>query len=436
MRYFKQSWQVIKQNKLFSSVYIVGTALAIAMVMAYAIVWYIKIAPVPPELNRGRVLYMSSLTEMDAEGGRMVSNMSKNFVNTVFPDGNLPQEIECVAEYGKSDKSSIKVYSGNVPDGVHAAVNYVTANICKVFDYRFLYGMPFTEEEGRAGVKKAFITREYAWKLFGKEDAVGEIVKVNSCDYVVCGVVKEVSNITNTSYGDIWLPITTWNLYGGSYFGNTQMLGSLSVIILARSSAGFPAIKKYVDGRIRQINASLSGSTLSIYGQPDSHFVSIFRKNTNAEPKLWNNFLQIAVILLALLLVPAVNLAGIIASGMERRLEELGIRKAFGASRSRLLWQILCENFLLTFTGGMLGLLISWVIVWYAAGLIFQMADFSDNYEVVIDQAFITSGMLFNIRIFIMAFAVCLLVNLLAAIVPAFLSLRKNIIYSLTCTKK
>ena len=68
---------------------------------------------------------------------------------------------------------------------------------------------------------------------------------------------------------------------------------------------------------------------------------------------------EMGVWLLLLLLVPALNLSGMIASRMEWRLPEMGVRKAFGATRGRLFAQIIWENLLLTVLGGVLGLLIS-----------------------------------------------------------------------------
>ena len=47
--YFKQAWQLLKQNPLFSSVYVLGTGLGIAMTMSLVIIYYIKMAPVYPE---------------------------------------------------------------------------------------------------------------------------------------------------------------------------------------------------------------------------------------------------------------------------------------------------------------------------------------------------------------------------------------------------
>ena len=39
--YFKQAWQLLKQNPLFSSVYVLGTGLGIAMTMSLVIIYYI-----------------------------------------------------------------------------------------------------------------------------------------------------------------------------------------------------------------------------------------------------------------------------------------------------------------------------------------------------------------------------------------------------------
>ena len=49
--YLKQAWELLKQNKLFSMLYIVGTGLAIAMTMIMAVVYYVKNGPLLPQAN-------------------------------------------------------------------------------------------------------------------------------------------------------------------------------------------------------------------------------------------------------------------------------------------------------------------------------------------------------------------------------------------------
>ena len=58
---------LIRQNKLFSSLYVLGTGLAIAMTMIIAIVYYIKIAPIYPEVNRSLTMRMKGVS-MSKEG--------------------------------------------------------------------------------------------------------------------------------------------------------------------------------------------------------------------------------------------------------------------------------------------------------------------------------------------------------------------------------
>lgn len=41
-QYFKQAWQLLKENKLYSTIYILGTALAITMVMIVSVFIFIK----------------------------------------------------------------------------------------------------------------------------------------------------------------------------------------------------------------------------------------------------------------------------------------------------------------------------------------------------------------------------------------------------------
>ncbi len=56
MRYFRQALALMREEKLFSGIYIAGTALAIAFTMVMAVVYYIKLAPIYPEPNRARTV--------------------------------------------------------------------------------------------------------------------------------------------------------------------------------------------------------------------------------------------------------------------------------------------------------------------------------------------------------------------------------------------
>lgn len=172
---------------------------------------------------------------------------------------------------------------------------------------------------------------------------------------------------------------------------------------------------------------------MNLLGQPDDAFTASFRKGNRplSIHKIRRSF---AALLLVFLLVPVLNLSGLNSSRMEKRLPELGIRKAFGATRTVLVRQVVTENFLLTFLGGTVGLTTSYLLVYFLShwlvpsSILYNITDMSAQLG---DAVGVTPAMLFNVRIFIGALLAVLLMNLLSSLVPAYRFTRKNIIDSL-----
>lgn len=135
------------------------------------------------------------------------------------------------------------------------------------------------------------------------------------------------------------------------------------------------------------------------------------------------------------MLVPALNLSGMISSRMERRLPEMGIRKAFGATGERLFSQIVWENLLLTCLGGIMGLILSFSMVYFAKSWLLTMLDGGTQPLPDSVQMSITTDMLFNPTLFAVTFVVCVVLNLLSALIPTCVALKKDIVYSLSRQK-
>ena len=140
-------------------------------------------------------------------------------------------------------------------------------------------------------------------------------------------------------------------------------------------------------------------------------------------------FILIFSVIFLLLLVPSINLTGMTASRMKKRMEELGIRKAFGAQNRTLLLQILYENLLLTLLGGLIGLLISYGLSFMLKGWLLGNYDWDgSSLTASID---LSPGMLINPAIFGYTLIFCLILNLMSALVPAWRALRRPIVDAL-----
>ena len=111
---------------------------------------------------------------------------------------------------------------------------------------------------------------------------------------------------------------------------------------------------------------------------------------------------------------------------MDSRMEEIGVRKAYGAANRQIITQVLWENMLLTLLGGLAGLLLSYLIVVTSSNWILTLFDsfvMNPGREMTI-----TFEMLFNPVVFGSALLFCVLLNLISALIPTVWSLRRNII--------
>ena len=138
-------------------------------------------------------------------------------------------------------------------------------------------------------------------------------------------------------------------------------------------------------------------------------------------------YLQYALALAVILLVPSLNLCGLSNSRMQQRFSELGVRKAFGATRGVLIRQILNENMVLTLLGGFVGLLFSYLAVY-----VLRTWLFTNSFNIGTSGDFsLSMGALFSPVVFLLAFAFCFVINMLSAGLPAWMAARRPIVDSL-----
>jgi len=423
--YIKQAFSLLKQNKLFSGIYIIGTGLAIAMVMVLVVIYYIKFADIYPETNRSRIITVRQIKEKDKGNNTFIAPLSYRCIKEMFYTLETPETVSGVSD---------SYYMVEYPDGelVNLPVMYTDADFWKVFSFSFLKGKPYSEEEFRSGMSEAVVSASFAKKVFGEIDVIGKRMKVNFRDVRICGVVKDASFATSNSFSQIWLPYTCLPNYEMSWGSSNYIGGGFKVHILMRSGEDYAKVADEINQKFHKASNSQDKYTLSVIGNPDKHWENALRESSDgAETNVKKILINSGLICLLLLLVPAVNLSGMISSRMEKRTSEMGIRKVFGASRSSLLNQILYENLFLTCLGGLLGLLFCYVIILFSHNWILNLMD-AEAYPIPDGVSVqIMPSMLFNPVVFIITFCICLLLNILSALLPAWKSLRKNIMDSL-----
>ena len=134
-------------------------------------------------------------------------------------------------------------------------------------------------------------------------------------------------------------------------------------------------------------------------------------------------------ILLAFLFIPALNLSGAISSRMNSRMTEVGVRKAYGATDKQIIMQVLSENLLLTFIGAIMGLIMSYVVVYTCSSWIITFFDPYIYTEPTAKD--INTDMLMNPTVLLSTLLLTLVLNVASALIPTVIALKKDIVQSL-----
>ena len=120
-----------------------------------------------------------------------------------------------------------------------------------------------------------------------------------------------------------------------------------------------------------------------------------------------------------LLIVPAINLSNLLHSRMHKRITEIGVRRAFGCTRSRIITDIIWENFLITLVGGLVGVALGVVFAMTYSGLYENMRTFGTEVTPAISSVL-------NWGTILIAVAVCFILNIISASIPAWQASRLN----------
>lgn len=421
--YIKQAWMMIRQNKLFSSIYITGTGLSIALTMTLFVILYIKFAPLYPEYKRNYTLIINSIekTEKDSTSNNYwQSTPNFHLVNMIR---QLPS-VDAVAGIFMGWETSPHKDATTEYATIPVVLKYTNADYWKVYDFEFIAGKPYSDSDVASKTKNVVISQSCAKHLFKTEDITNKIINVSGIEYKIIGIVKDVASVMdNKTAADMWAPYTTTN-----YTDIEDLLGDCELAITAKSPDKIEILKSEIAEMMHKYNQQDKLYNYQLFG-PDIFWASQFRQGKMLNEK--EEFLKYGYILFALLIIPALNLSGMISSRMNKRLPELGIRKTYGATNSQLLSQILWENFLLTIIGGLVGIIISYTILLCGSAWITNILTTGLTEQVQLLSDNLSLEMLFNWWVFVAVLTISFILNIVSALIPASISLRQTIINSL-----
>ncbi len=213
-------------------------------------------------------------------------------------------------------------------------------------DYTMASGSWFTSAEEANHSRVLVVGPTVVSELFGGQDPVGQTVQVNGTNYQIIGVTAPKGSNGATNQDDVGIaPLTAVQDTLTGYAGVNQ------IVVQAKSRDQLNAAQTEVTNILNRLDPptadSLTGSNFSVINQS-----SIIQTST-ASSKVFTTLLgEVAAISL---LVGGIGVMNIMLVSVTERTREIGIRKAVGARHGDILIQFLVEAVLVSFFGGLAG---------------------------------------------------------------------------------
>ncbi len=336
--------------------------------------------------------------------------------NNNFGAGNIPsaQDYEDMRAAQQSfammtgylNGSTINVTYKNNPQRYTGG--YVTEDFFKIIGVSPIMGRDFTAADNKPGAEKVALLGYEIWQrdFNGDPKIVGQAIRINGKAATIIGVMPKGFKFPVSE--QLWVPL--YNEFppkprGDPSANGPAVMGRLKPgVSIDQANAEFVGLAK----RMAKDNPKSNGQLTSASVQP--------LLNTFTGPQLRQTVFAMLAAVILVLIIACVNVMNMQFGRAALRAKELAIRGALGATRWRLVRQMLTESLLVATFGTVIGVLLAY---WAVALLIHAVnaSPFPPPYWVV----FTIDG---KVLAFTVAFA--LGATLLSGLVPAWMSARAN----------
>jgi putative ABC transport system permease protein len=259
------------------------------------------------------------------------------------------------------------------------------------------------EEDVRLRRRVAFIGIEVQRKLFGTIPPVGETIRIGGQPFEVVGVGEEKVQLSNYNRPDkycIFIPWTTMSGLTDNKYVSTFIW-----------QAATPQLEPQATRQVREFLANRYR-----YNPTDERALNLFGSSKAHEitgPIVDGLKLVLSFIGVVTLAIGGVGIMNIMFVNVQERTREIGVRKALGARRRDILLQFLLEGLATTFAGGLIGIGLSYGLVWLLSPRPF-LAELLDDTRRITDIYLVLST-----RLVAICSGILMVVGLIAGLLPA-----------------
>jgi ABC-type antimicrobial peptide transport system permease subunit len=221
-----------------------------------------------------------------------------------------------------------------------------------VFDFPLLKGNPKTALKEQHSI---ILTETTAQKLFGEEDAMGKVIRIDSnVNFTVTGIAKNLP--ANSSFNFDYL--VPWSYTKEVGWDNTDWgSSSIATYVLLKPGVSEQTGNQLIANVITKNDPKVK---TKVFLHPMRKWVLWSRFENGQIAGGWIDQVRLMGIIAAfILLIACINYMNMSTARSEKRAKEVGIRKVAGAGRNSLVVQFISESMIIALVAGILGLIIA-----------------------------------------------------------------------------
>ena len=225
------------------------------------------------------------------------------------------------------------------------------------YGYQIKQGRGFVDRDYADCRKVALVDTNAVITLFQGGDPIGKVLELKGDVFTVVGVVtlseefapvinsmKDYQLYADTSAGRVFLPDRTWPT--AFQFDEPQSVAIKVSSTDVMTKAGQEAAELLTEHQIREVDSKFSYRSQDMLEQAQQ--LQQMSESTNTQ-LIWIASIS--------LLVGGIGVMNIMLVSVTERTAEIGLKKAIGAKKKRILWQFLTESAVLTSLGGIIGVI-------------------------------------------------------------------------------
>lgn len=361
--YFKISWRNLVHNKWFSLINILG--LSIGLAACLIIILFVSNELGYDRFNKKANRIARIYFEGNVQGQRMKETVVMAPVAETMKK-DFP-EVEDATRLRSHDWAPKLVV--NNKEFRFDQLAYADANFFDVFTLPFIRG---DSKTALTEPNTVVLTKAVAQKYFGKEDALGKMIRFKTEDKAPMKVTGVIENIPVNSHFQFGLMTSMASLedakqpnwMSSNYFTYIVLKNEKDFEKLEAKIPGLvdtyigPQMKEGTGQTLAEFRKSGNNLTFHLQRLTDIHLHSDFQYDLSAPGDIRYVYIFSAIALF-MLLIACINFMNLSTAGASKRSKEVGIRKVLGSLKRELVQQFLVESTIIT----ALALLLSLVFV-------------------------------------------------------------------------